>query len=237
MGMPSVLMIDDDREYCEMVVRYLCDDGFEASAVHNGADGLQTVSTQQFDLVVLDVMMPKMGGQEVLRHLRASPSSNRRLPVVMLTARGEEVDRVVGLETGADDYVAKPCSLRELVARIRAVLRRAQPAPEEFTVRRELRFGNLNFDLFARTVSYRSKPLNLTGAEYAVLFCLTQARGSPVSRGSLTRAALGREHHPADRSIDVHIANLRKKLAAQRADHVRINTLRGGGYWLVVDAR
>lgn len=235
--MASVLMIDDDRELCEMVVRYLSDDGFEASAVHNGTDGLATINRRQFDLVILDVMLPEMGGQEVLRQLRATPSPNQKLPVVMLTARGEEVDRVVGLETGADDYIAKPCSLRELVARIRAVLRRVQPSTDELPATRDLSFGELEFDLFDRSATYRSRQLDLTGAEYAILFCLAQARGSPVAKDSLTRAALGREYHPTDRSIDVHIANLRKKLSSGRADRLRINTLRGGGYWLVVGAQ
>jgi len=235
MSMPSILMIDDDRDFCEMVVRYLRDDGFRAGAVHNGNDGLQAIGARQYDLVVLDVMMPEMGGQDVLRQLRMTPSPNQTLPVVMLTARGEEIDRVVGLETGADDYLAKPCSLRELAARIRAVLRRAR-APLDESQSRHLTVGELALDLVERSASYQSLPLNLTGTEYAVLLCLARMAGRPVTKATLAKAALGREHHPTDRSIDMHIANLRKKLAALPATSVRINTLRGGGYWLVVDA-
>lgn len=235
MDMPSILMIDDDRDFCEMVVRYLRDDGFRAGAVHNGADGLKAIGAQHYDLVVLDVMMPEMGGQEVLRRLRTTPSTSQSLPVVMLTARGDEVDRVIGLETGADDYVAKPCSLRELAARIRAVLRRIQLPGAQTGKRGELAMGELRFDLDKRSASYRMNSLQLTGTEYAVLLCLAEARGEPVSKATLTQAALGREHHPADRSIDVHIANLRKKLASRSVSGVEINTLRGGGYWIVID--
>ncbi|MEM8814691.1 MAG: response regulator transcription factor [Pseudomonadota bacterium] len=234
--MPSILMIDDDRDFCEMVVRYLRDDGFRAGAVHNGNDGLHAVGAGEYDLIVLDVMMPEMGGQDVLRQLRMTPSPQQTLPVVMLTARGEETDRVIGLETGADDYVAKPCSLRELAARIRAVLRRTQAPPDEMRSRRHLVVGGLELDLVQRSASYRAKPLSLTGAEYAVLLCLARTAGRPVPKETLTKAALGREHHPADRSIDMHIANLRKKLAKLGVADIHINTLRGGGYWLVVDA-
>ncbi len=227
-------MIDDDRDFCEMVTRYLREDGFRASAVHDGADGLQAIGAQSYDLVVLDAMMPEMGGQELLRHLRTTPSPNQMLPVVMLTARGEEVDRIIGLEIGADDYIAKPCSLRELSARIRAVLRRTSAPAEQFRSSRELSFGNLELDLARRSASYRSERLPLTGSEYAVLLCLAQASGKPVTKDTLTKAALGRRYHPTDRSIDMHVANLRKKLTAHKAEDVQIRTLRGGGYWLVV---
>ncbi len=229
-------MIDDDRDYCDMVVHYLRDDGFRASAVHNGNDGLQAIGARQYDLVVLDVMMPEMGGQEVLRHLRTTPSPNQALPVVMLTARSEEIDRVIGLETGADDYVAKPCSLRELAARIRAVLRRTCAPLNESRSSRNLTFGELDLDLIQRTATYQSTRLHLTGTEYAVLLCLVQVAGKPVTKETLTKAALGREYHPTDRSIDMHIANLRKKLVQHQIAEVQVKTLRGGGYWLVVGA-
>ena len=233
--MPSILMIDDDRDYCEMVIRYLREDGFRAAAVHDGSDGLQAIGARPYDLVVLDSMMPEMGGQELLRHLRTTPSPNQALPVVMLTARGEEVDRVIGLEIGADDYIAKPCSLRELSARIRAVLRRTSAPAGPSRSGRGLSLGALDLDLAQRSAAYRSRPLRLTGSEYAVLLCLAQASGRPVTKATLTKAALGRRYHPTDRSIDMHVANLRKKLTAQDATDVRIRTLRGGGYWLVVD--
>ena len=235
MSMPSILMIDDDRDFCEMVIRYLREDGFRAAAVHDGSDGLQAIGARPYDLVVLDAMMPEMGGQELLRHLRTTPSPNQTLPVVMLTARGEEVDRVIGLETGADDYIAKPCSLRELSARIRAVLRRSAAPQRASLSGGMLSVGRLSLNLAQRSAAYRSKPLHLTGSEYAVLLCLAQASGKPVSKATLTKAALGRRYHPTDRSIDMHVANLRKKLTAQNAVDVQIRTLRGGGYWLVAD--
>lgn len=230
-------MIDDDRDFCEMVVRYLRGDGFRASAVHNGTDGLHAIGARPYDLVVLDVMMPEMGGQDVLRQLRMTPSPNQMLPVVMLTARGEEIDRVIGLETGADDYVAKPCSLRELAARIRAVLRRARSPQGETGDKQKLNLGDLQLDLARRSAAYKKQPLNLTGTQYAVLLCLSNAAGKPVSKATLTTAALGREHHPSDRSIDMHIANLRKNLGSHNVTEMQINTLRGGGYWLVVDGK
>ena len=231
--MPSILMIDDDRDFCDMVVRYLQDDGFRAGAVHNGTDGLQAIGARQFDLVVLDVMMPEMGGQDVLRQLRTTPSPNQQLPVVMLTARGDEIDRVIGLETGADDYISKPCSLRELAARIRAVLRRADSSADKAHGRSKLTINELELDLVQRTAKYKAVPLSLTGAQYAVLLCLARAEGKPVTKATLSKAALGREHHPSDRSVDMHIANLRKKLSKHGVVGAQINTLRGGGYWLV----
>lgn len=237
MSMPSILMIDDDRDFCEMVIRYLREDGFRAAAVHDGSDGLQAIGARPYDLVVLDAMMPEMGGQELLRHLRTTPSPNQTLPVVMLTARGEEVDRVIGLEIGADDYIAKPCSLRELSARIRAVLRRTIAPLDSSRSGRTLSVGKLDLDLAQRSAAYDSEPLHLTGSEYAVLLCLAQALGKPVTKATLTKAALGRRYHPTDRSIDMHVANLRKKLAAEEAADVQIRTLRGGGYWLVADER
>ncbi len=234
--MPRVLIVDDDPELCRMVVRYLREDGFDVTAVHNGQRALEAVGASAFDVMVLDIMMPGMNGQEVLRRLQSEAGAGGAIPVLMLTARGDEVDRVIGLETGADDYLAKPCSLRELAARLRAILRRAntrgpaRQAPVELTV------GQLSINVARRIAHREGRRLELTGAEFAILQMLMQSPGRPVSKESLTRAALGRDYVPYDRSIDVHIANIRKKLdtGGQTGDRRSlIKTIRGAGYLLV----
>ena len=232
--MPHILMVDDDRDLCDMVVRYLRDDGFRIEAVHTGSDGLHAIAAGQYDLVILDIMLPEMSGQELLRQLRSTATPHQLLPVVMLTARGEEVERVIGLETGADDYISKPCSLRELAARIRAVLRRVDSMQTRGRVPR-LTLGKFDLDLDQRSASYDGRRLNLTGSEYSVLLCLMQASGKAVNKSTLTKAALGRDYDPSDRSIDMHIANLRKKLQQHHVAGEQIKTLRGGGYWLVAN--
>ncbi len=219
-----------------MIVRYLSEEGFRVEAVHSGGDSLHAMAARHFDLVILDVMLPEMSGQEVLRRLRSSSSPNQMLPVVMLTARGEEVDRVVGLETGADDYIPKPCSLRELAARIRAVLRRVNAWPTEDSTPKHLHRGRFDVDLAQRLISYDGRVLDLTGTEYSVLLCLIQAAGQAVNKSILAKAALGRDYDPSDRSIDMHVANLRKKLRQHRIVDAHIKTLRGTGYWLVLDS-
>lgn len=233
---PRVLMVDDDPELCRMVVRYLCEDGFDVTAVHNGQRALEAVATSIFDVMVLDIMMPGMNGQEVLRRLQSDAGAGGAIPVLMLTARGDEVDRVIGLETGADDYLAKPCSLRELAARLRAILRRAnaygtaRQAPAVLTV------GQLSINVARRFAHRDGTRLRLTGAEFAILQMLMERSGRPVSKESLTRAALGRDYVPYDRSIDVHIANIRKKLDTSEQTGGRgslIKTIRGAGYLLV----
>ncbi len=236
MSAPSILVVDDDTELCGMIVRYLGDDGFAVDKAHNGRDGLQAIGNQRYDLVILDVMMPEMSGQDVLHRLRSDPSLGSSPPVLMLTARGDEVDRIIGLETGADDYLAKPCSLRELAARIRAILRRTNGATGIAAENGRIAVGSIVVHLNKRTADFAGRPLGLTGAEYSVLLCLARAEGSPVSKESLTRVALGREFHPNDRSIDMHVANLRKKLAQAGAENTQVRTLRGKGYWLVVAA-
>ncbi len=214
-----------------MVVRYLNEDGFAASAVHDGQSALERVRTTRFDAMILDVMMPGISGQDVLRELQTRGNERPPLAVIMLTARGEEIDRVVGLETGADDYLPKPCSLRELAARLRAVLRRSRPID---TARgAALTVGDLSIDENALTAQRDGTPLPLTGAEFSVLRTLMASSGYPVSKEHLTRAALGRKYLPDDRSIDVHIANLRKKLADPGGVNGYIKTIRGTGYLLV----
>ena len=238
---PRVLMVDDDPELCRMVVRYLCEDGFDVTAVHNGRRALEAVAASAFDVMVLDIMMPGMNGQEVLRRLQSDAGAGGAIPVLMLTARGDEVDRVIGLETGADDYLAKPCSLRELAARLRAILRRANANGPLRQDRAELTVGRLSINLAQRIARQDGERLKLTGAEFAILQMLMERSGRPVSKESLTRAALGRDYLPYDRSIDVHIANIRKKLdggepSAGKQTVERgslIKTIRGAGYLLV----
>jgi two-component system response regulator CpxR len=226
-------MVDDDTELCEMVVAYLRDDGFQASAVHSGEQALEAVRLHDFDAMILDVMMPGMNGHEVLRRLQAQPSGLAPMPILMLTARGDEVDRIVGLETGADDYLAKPCNLRELSARLRAILRRSMRTPgENYDKPSTLSVAGIDLDAGRRQVSQAGEPLNLTGAEFAVLKTLMQFAGQTVSKDALTKAALGREYLPYDRSIDVHVANLRKKLGQTDSSGSLIKTVRGSGYQL-----
>ena len=234
MAAPSLLMVDDDRELCQMVARYLRGDGFSVETVHDGDDGLSAVASGRFDLMILDVMMPDMSGQEVLHRLRSEPIPGGTLPVLMLTARGDEVDRVIGLETGADDYLAKPCSLRELAARARAILRRAASTQSRQGRHSEnLTIGDIDLDTRQRSVSCRGRRLVLTDAEYNILLCLANSLGTVVSKQFLSKRTLGRDFLPTDRSVDVHIANLRKKFAKAQVERVLIKTARGAGYWLI----
>lgn len=226
-------MVDDDQELCEMVVAYLRDDGFDASAVHSGEQALEAVRLKNYDAMVLDIMMPGMSGHEVLRRLQARPSGLAPMPILMLTARGDEVDRIVGLETGADDYLAKPCNLRELSARLRAILRRSmRGVGEKAGEPAIMSVAGIELDVGRRQVSQSGKQLNLTGAEFAVLKTLMEFAGQTVSKDVLTKAALGREYLPYDRSIDVHVANLRKKLGFTENSGSLIKTVRGSGYQL-----
>lgn len=227
------MIVDDDTEFCSMVVEYLSQDGFDVDAVHSGWDALDRLSRRQVDAMVLDVMMPGMSGQELLRQLRAANSPIATIPVVMLTARGDEIDRVVGLEIGADDYVAKPCSLRELAARLRAILRRAATAAAPSALSDVLRIGDIELNRTLRSVRSGDSALKLTGAEFAVLQCLMESAGFAVGKEKLVRVALGRKFYPDDRSIDVHIANLRKKIDDGERGESRIRTIRGAGYLLV----
>jgi two-component system response regulator CpxR len=229
----SVLMVDDDVELSRMVVDYLRADGFSAKAVQDGEKALEAVRQHKYDAMILDVMMPGLNGHEVLRRLQSGPSGLAPMPVLMLTARGDDVDRIVGLETGADDYLAKPCNLRELAARLRAILRRSMRSGGAGQVgATTMSVAGIELDVGRRSVSQSGEQIGLTGAEFAVLKTLMEFAGQTVSKDALTRAALGREYTPYDRSIDVHIANLRKKLAQNDSGDSRIKTVRGNGYQL-----
>ena len=223
-GRAQLLLVDDDAELCAMLREYLEPEGFGAESAENGQSALERLARGGIDLVVLDVMLPGLSGFEVLRRLRATS----RVPVLMLTARGEEIDRVVGLEMGADDYLAKPFSPRELVARIRAVLRRMADAPAGGL----LAFGTLTLDVRAHRAQVEGEDLELTSAELRILELLMQADTRTVAREELMQQALGRRLLPTDRSLDTHVSNLRRKLA-RFTDRIRIQGVRGAGYALM----
>jgi two-component system, OmpR family, response regulator CpxR len=223
-------MIDDDHELCAMLVEYLAPEGFLMRTALNGPDGLELLARAPADLVILDVMLPQLSGFEVLRRIRVTS----RVPVIMLTARGDEVDRVVGLEMGADDYLGKPFSPRELVARIRAVLRRvpAEAAGDAGVIV----FGPLRLDLRAHRAHVADHDLELTSAELRILELLVRADTRTVTRDELMEQALGRRLLPTDRSLDTHVSNLRRKIA-RFTDRVSVQSVRGSGYALTLLAR
>ena len=219
--MTRILMADDDEEFCALMVDYLADQGFAVETVHDGAAAVARAG-EGFDALLLDVMMPKKDGFEALREIRA----RYHLPILMLTARGEDVDRIVGLEMGADDYLRKPANPRELVARLRAILRRSQPA--QASTDADIELDDLQVSRARREAWYRGQPLALTSIEFEVLAALAAVAGSPLDRDSLSEQALGRRWLPGDRSLDMHIVSLRKKLGSER-----IKTVRGRGYQLL----
>jgi two-component system response regulator CpxR len=225
---PRLLLIDDDRELCDLLTEFLSSEGYEIRACHAGDAGLAAVVADPPDLVVLDVMLPGLGGLDVLREIRARLA----VPVVMLTARGEEVDRIVGLELGADDYLPKPFNPRELAARIRAVLRRVDGAgPRGLSER--VRVGDVELDPGARVAWRGGAELELTGVEFSLLERLVRGAGQVMSRDELSREVLGRRASSFDRSLDVHISNLRRKLGPRSDGGDRLKTVRGVGYQYV----
>lgn len=227
-AMNQILIIDDDSSLSEMLEEYLEAEGLEVATVATGTEGLRAARRGEHDLIVLDVMLPGLSGFEVLRQLRDDGS---RTPVLMLTARGDDVDRIVGLEMGADDYLAKPFNPRELLARVKAILRRTHEQDAEAPT--ELNVGTLRADLTRREAYLRGEALKLTNAEFVVLSTLMRSSGEIVSREALTRAALGRQLLPDDRSLDTHISNLRRKLASGNGGEPQIRSIRGSGYVLV----
>ena len=222
--MTPLLLIDDDAELCAMLAEYLAGEGFAVTAVHDGEAGLAAAREGGHALVVLDVMLPGMDGFSVLRELRR----DSQLPVLMLTARGEDVDAIVGLELGADDYLAKPFNPRLLAARLRALARR--PTPERAELAGPLQVGDLLMDRGARRVRVGGRPVELTGAEFNVLAVLLEAAGSVVTKEAICRQALGRPLAAFDRSVDMHVSNLRRKLGPLPGGEARIETIRGAGY-------
>jgi DNA-binding response OmpR family regulator len=233
-----VLLIDDDIELCSMLEDYLTRHGFTVTAEHHGELGLHRALTGEYSIVLLDVMLPGLDGFEVLRRLRTSS----QVSVLLLTARGEDIDRIVGLEIGADDYLPKPFNPRELLARIRAILRRSaanRQAPGANLVAgrsaiKHLSVGGIELDTGARTVSCLGVELDLTNVEFELLGALMGAPGQILSREHLTELVLDRRFNPFDRSLDMHVSRLRRKLddAAQLGDQIK--TIRSVGYQLAV---
>ncbi len=228
-----LLMIDDDRKLCRLVASYLEPMGFEVVAVHTGPEGIAAAGQGGWQVVLLDVMLPGMDGFEILRRLRRVSD----VPVLMLTARGDEMDRIVGLEIGADDYVPKTSSTRELLARLRAVLRRTRPAVAPATLPppadEVLVVGALRLNLAARTAGLGARALELTPVEFDLLTSLAKACGRVKSREALLDEIRDRNYDVFDRSIDVHISSLRKKLEDDAKNPRFIRTLRSAGYMLI----
>jgi len=223
----KLLIIDDDLQLAEMLTEYLGPEGIDLDSAASGDRGLTAAQDGEYDLIVLDVMLPGLSGFDVLRQLR---EFGKRTPVLMLTARGDDVDRIVGLEMGADDYLSKPFNPRELLARIKAILRRTAEASSAEPP--ELLVGSIRADTQRREAWVDDVLLPLTNAEFIILVTLMTTPGAVVSREALTRAALGRQLLPDDRSLDTHISNLRRKIAAIQESDSEIRSIRGSGYML-----
>jgi DNA-binding response OmpR family regulator len=230
--MDHVLVVDDDVELCALVQEYLRAEGFSLKAVHDGEQGLQQALSNEYALVVLDVMLPGINGFEVLRRIR----SVSKIPVLLLTARGEDVDRIVGLEIGADDYLPKPFNPRELVARIRAILRRTQSVAAD-GVPEVLSVGDVELDPATRSVLRAGQPVDLTSVEFNLLEVLLREAGRVVTRERLVNAVLSRKFMPFDRSIDMHVSKVRRKLGDSEEDGDHIKTIRGVGYMFARPAK
>lgn len=242
---PRVLLVDDDKELCALLQEYLSSEDFEVSCVNDGKAAIERITQNEadIDVVVLDIMMPQVSGLDVLREVRKNPNAEF-IPIIMLTGKGDDIDRIIGLEMGADDYLGKPCNPRELSARLRAVLRRTQslkaiphqdndPHLKEesiclFGVR--VNPANLTVD-----IEKQGKPLELTGVEFRVLYLLMQNAGTILSKAELTEKALQRKLTAHDRSIDVHISRIRQKLSNEAGLDDVIKAVRGAGYLFVED--
>ena len=218
----TILLADDDTELSGLLKEYFESEGFTVRLAPDGIAALEEARKPGLDLVVLDVMMPGMNGMEVLEELR----TESKLPVIMLTAKGDDMDRIRGLELGADDYVPKPCNPRELLARIRAVMRRGHGPVDHDTIK----IDDLELNQGSRTLLKYGEPVVLTSTEFSILYELLQHRGEVVSKRDLYMSALGREPVPHDRSVDMHVSNLRRKIGPNPCGENRIETIRGIGY-------
>lgn len=223
--MSHVLLVDDDALLTELLTEYLTAEGLSVHSVPDGEAGVQEILSGNYDVVVLDSMMPKMNGLEVLKTVRAKST----IPVIMLTAKGDDIDRIIGLEMGADDYVPKPCTPRELLARINAILRRAQSATEQSSAPNSIAVSNVTLYPAKRQATIGEEPLELTSTEFNLLEVLMRHAGQVVSKETLSIEALDRKLAKFDRSIDVHISSIRHKLG----DASLIQTVRGLGYLFV----
>jgi DNA-binding response OmpR family regulator len=220
-----ILLADDDEELCHLLRDFLVREGFDVDLAHDGEEALRLAHNGGYDAVILDVMLPQRSGLELLRELRRSS----KLPVLMLTALGEDIDRILGLELGADDYVPKPCNPREIAARLRAILRRTQGDNESQRLT-DLTIGPVALRAASRNVTVRGEPIALTGTEFNILAVLMREAGRVVSKETLSQDVLSRPLGPFDRSIDVHISKLRRKLGLARDGESLIGTVHRGGY-------
>jgi two-component system response regulator CpxR len=229
-SLERILVIDDDKELCSLLATYLKPEGLEIEEAHDGKRGLEMALSRKYSLLVLDVMLPgRLNGFNVLQHIRA----NTDLPILMLSARGEDTDRIAGLEMGADDYLPKPFNPRELLARIRTILRRSGSGNQEIiegasAVR--YRIGDVELDCGTRVAYCAGQPVELTAVEFDLLEMLIKNAGQVVTREKLTKDVLDRILSPFDRSIDVHVSKLRKKLGHRSCGTERIKAIRGSGY-------
>ena len=221
-----LLLVDDDQELGQMLSDFLATDRLDVTVCKSGEEGVDTFEAGDFDILILDIMLPGMSGLDVLKKIR----QQSQVPVIMLTARGDDVDRIIGLEFGADDYLPKPFNPRELLARIKAILRRAQP---QETGKRYWRLGGIELDSRTYRATVDGNPLRLTGSEFEILKCLLETPGQVVSKEQLSERALGRRLLPYDRSIDTHISNLRGKLERAGNNSESIQNQRGVGYLLL----
>lgn len=221
----KLLLVDDDVEFCALLAEYLSGEDFVVDTAHDGLEAVEKLHANPTDLMILDVMMPRMNGLDVLREIR----NHEQTPVLMLTARGDDIDRILGLELGADDYVAKPCNPREIVARIRAILRRVKRGESDDTSA-PLVVEDVEMRRAERAVLAAGELLDLTSTEFDVLELLLQNAGHVVEKATVSSDALGRELGPYDRSIDMHISRLRRKLGELSTGGERIITVRGTGY-------
>lgn len=227
--MTQVLLIDDDVELLEMLRDYLVQEGFAVKIVHDGASGVAEALSGAYAIVVLDVMMPKLNGLETLKRIRAKS----QMPILMLTARGDDTDRIVGLELGADDYVPKPCTPRELTARLRAILRRTRPAENDVAQTSVLTVNALTMWPEQRRAEWGGKTLELTSTEFNLLEVLLRNAGKPVSKNDLSERGLGRPLTRFDRNIDVHLSSLRQKLGTLSDGRSCIQTVYRLGYQFI----
>lgn len=230
--MPRILVVDDDLELCELLTEYLQPEGFDVDAVYDGVQGVDRALSGDYSLLILDVMLPGIRGFEALRQIRAKSA----LPIIMLTARDEDIDRILGLEIGADDYLAKPFNPRELAARIQAVLRRTASTTREIAASspRRIVLGDVELDESARSVRRQNREVELTSVEFDLLAFFMKNPVEVLQREEIVQKILGRESAPDDRSIDVHISNLRKKLGRAADGSDRIRAIRGIGYIFVI---
>jgi two-component system response regulator CpxR len=227
--MNRILLIDDDVGLSELLTQLLEMEGFVVSQAYDGQAGLALALHSDCDLILLDVMLPQMGGFEVLKGIR----KRKQTPVLMLTARGDEIDRVIGLEIGADDYLPKPFNDRELIARIRAILRRANATLQGQASADSLTLGDLSLDPSRQEAFCNDQLIILTSTEFSLLFNLLSSAGELVTKDTLSENVLGKKLMPFDRSLDMHLSNLRKKLPERTDGRARVKTLRGKGYiWI-----